>query len=480
MRRPALQRMHEAQRGVAMVTVLFVGSALMVVSSAAAFMAVNNLRATAADGQGSRAVAHAEAGLERFLNDLRTSGFSLNNVMNAGCSQAPVAIPTGVVGDGSYSAELTVFNPATDPQVPPSPWTSGNATSPPCLNRSTQPAVPQLYAVTSTGRAGAAARAVRSVVTISGSKMPVGVWVNSVNANGNPDFANISLFTKSDVIGRGKLYFTGTDKYYTLQDIYGGTQSATRYIPAAAHSAGSIYISQNNRKSVEHPPNPNCTANPGTTGQSLWDGSVNGGPVTTGCAGQTGFPPTSLFTINDFTRISGRPTMPQMTEAENASLKATAQASGLYCSIPTAGWGSATCTKNGGGWTSAGTVNTTDLQGLASSWVAYFEYANNTNALNQDVKWNASSGTCEQGKSGIVVVRNGGLTLRGGGQLNGNVVAPEGIVDSAGGYTITGSVIAKELRLRGTARFELSDCWVQNVPSPLMSVSPGRWSEVDR
>jgi hypothetical protein len=474
--KPFLQRLRD-QRGVAMITVLFVGSALTVVATTAGFMAVNNLRATTADGQGSKAVAFAEAGLERFLNDLKTSGFSLSNVMNAGCSQPPVAIPPGVVGNGSYSAELTVFNPAADPQVPPSPWTSGNASSAPCLNRSSQSSVPQLYAVTATGHAGTAARAVRSVVTIAGSKMPVGVWVNAVNSNGNPDFANISLFSKTDIIGRGKLYFTGTDKYYTLNDIYPG-QSATTFIPAAAHSASSIYVSQNNRKGVEHPPNPNCTANPGTQGQSLWDGSVNGGPVTAGCTGQTGFPPTSLFTINDFNRISGRSSMPQLTEAENAALKTTAQASGIYCSIPASG--PAACTKNGAGWSLPAVVNTGDLSGLAANWVAYFEYANGANALNQDVKWNASSGTCEAGKSGIVVVRNGGVTLRGGGQLNGNVVAPEGIVDSAGNYTVTGSVIAKEMRLRGTARFELTDCWVQNVPASLMSVSPGRWSEVDR
>ncbi|MDQ3983037.1 MAG: hypothetical protein M3271_10205, partial [Actinomycetota bacterium] len=194
--RKTLRERARDQRGVAMMTVLFVGSALMVISTAAGFMAVTNLRATTADGQGSKAVAFAEAGLERFLNDLRTSGFSLTNVMNAGCSQPPVAIPTGVVGDGTYSAELTVFNPSASPQVPPAPWNATtNPNSAPCQNRSTFSSVPQLYAVTSTGRAGAAARAVRSVVTISGSKMPVGVWVSAVNANGNPDFANISLFS---------------------------------------------------------------------------------------------------------------------------------------------------------------------------------------------------------------------------------------------------------------------------------------------
>lgn len=475
------------ERGVAMLTVLFVGAALTVVSTAAGFMAVRNLRSTTSDGLGSQAVSFAEAGLERFLNELRRSGFGLSNVMNAGCSSAPVALPPGVVGNGSYSAELTVYNPATNPSVPTSPWTPANVSLPVCQNRSTSASVPQLYAVTATGKAGTAARAIRSVVKISGSKMPVGVWVNSIDANGNPDFANVSVFSRSDILGRSKLSFTGTDLYYSMYDVYPFPgQSTTTKIPAAAHSAGQIYTTQNSRKGVEHPPNPNCSANPrGTAGQSLWDGSFGGGTVTSGCTGQAGFPPTSLFTLNDFQRLAGRSTMPQLTDAENNALKATAQTSGIYCAMVAGNAGTPTCTKNGAPWAWSGAAinggpGAGDLVDLAANWVAYFEYPVNTNALAQDVKWNASTGTCEEGKSGIVVVRNGGITLRGNGQINGNVVAPEGIVDSAGGFTVTGSVIAKELRLRGTARFELTSCWVQNIPAPLMNVSAGRWSEVDR
>ncbi|HEX2296565.1 MAG TPA: pilus assembly PilX N-terminal domain-containing protein [Actinomycetota bacterium] len=473
------------ERGVAMITVLLIGAVLTVVSTSAGFMAVRNLRATTSDGQGSKAVAYAEAGLERFLNDLRSSGFGLANVMAAGCTGPAVSLPAGIVGDGSYNAELTVYNPAANPPVPPSPWVASNASLPVCQGRSTSSSVPQLYAVTATGTAGTASRAIRSVVRIAGSKLPVGVWVNSIDANGNPDFANISVFSRSDILGRTKLAFTGTDRYYTMYDVYPFPgQSTTVKIPAAAHSAGSIYTTQNSRKGVEHPPNPNCTANPrGTAGQSLWDGSSTGGTVTAGCAGQSGYPPTSRFTLDDFYRIAGRSTMPQLTDAENAALKAMAQGSGIYCSMPVSG--SPACTKNGatwnwGGGTITGGPGSGDLLGLPANWVAYFEYPVNTNPLAQDIKWNASTGTCEQGMSGVIVVRNGGVTLRGGGQVNGNVVAPEGVVDSAGGFTVTGSVIAREMRLRGTARFELTDCYVQNIPAPLMSVSAGRWSEVDR
>jgi hypothetical protein len=64
--------------------------------------------------------------------------------------------------------------------------------------------------------------------------------------------------------------------------------------------------------------------------------------------------------------------------------------------------------------------------------------------------------------------------------MYGSVIAPEGYVDSAGNYTINGSVIANQLRLRGTAAFKLDACAVANTPSTLMNVTGGRWSEVDR
>jgi hypothetical protein len=306
--------------------------------------------------------------------------------------------------------------------------------------------------------------------------------VRNVDANGNPGFDKISLFASGDVVGREKMGFTGNDLYYTLGDVYPGS-STTTPIPAGVHATGAIYATTNTKKGVEHPPNPNCNANPrGTTGQSLWDGSVTGGTVTTGCTGQTGFPPTSKFTAADLNRITGRSTLPQLTAQEYASLKATAQSSGIYCAMA-AGGGSGTCTKQGAAWTKPATINTSDLSPL-KNFVAYFEFPSGSNALNQDIKWNASVGPCSTdpavNQSAVLVVRNGGVTLRGGGSMYGSVIAPESYVDSAGNYIVTGSVVANQLRLRGTADFKLDACSVANTPSTLINVSGGRWSEVDR
>lgn len=487
------------EAGVAMMTVILIAAALTVAATASSVIAIQGLRSSSEDWRGTRAQSYAEAGLQRFLNDLRLGSFGINSVLGAGCTSAPVQIPPGVIGNGTYAAQLTVYNPNTNPQIPP-PWT-GVAPNPlpaVCVGRSSSTKVPQLYAITSTGSTGTAPsptpgttgvgrRVIRGVVTISGSGLPVGVYVRNVDANGNPDFNNISLFARGDVVGREKLSFSGNDLYYTKADVYYNFPGQpTTPIPAAVHATGAIYATTNTKKGVEHPPNPNCNANPrGTAGQSLWDGSVTGGTVSATCANFAagGFPPTSRFTGADLDYITGRNTLPQLTALEYATLKSTAQSSGIYCSMA-AGGASGTCTKQGATFTPyPGTWLTGNLSPL-KNFVVYFEFPNGTNPLTNDIKWNASVTPCSTdpaiNQSAVVVVRNGSITLRGGGSMYGNVIAPEGYVDAAGNYIVNGSVIANQLRLRGTAGFRLDACAVANTPSTLMNVTGGRWSEVDR
>jgi hypothetical protein len=463
-----------------MITVIFAGAALTVMATTAGIMAVRGLRSSTDSKIGSQAVAYAEAGLERFLNELKRGGFGIAAIMEAGCATPPVSLPAGVVGNGTYVAELTVYDPNQPPaqQVPASPWTAANDLAAPCIGRSTSARTPQAYAISSTGTANQGRRVIRGVVTITGAGLPGGVFVNKVDANGNPDFKNISLFVKGDVSGREKLSFTGNDLVYFLGDVYPG-RSMTTPVPAAVHATGVIYL-KGEAKGQEHPPNPNCAANPrGTAGQSLWDGSAGGNDVTSGCAGQVGFPPTSKFTQTDYNRIGGATNLPQLDEATYLTLKSSAQASGIYCYIPTTG--AASCTKAGAAINPVpATWVNGSLTGLAANFVAYFEYAPSSNPLAREIKWDANVGPCESGSSAIVVVRNGGLTMRGGNALNGNVVAPEGIVDVAGGYTVTGGIIAKEIRLRGTSTMQMTPCWTQNSPAAAISVTGGRWSELDR
>lgn len=480
------------ERGVAMVTVILMGAALAVMATTTTVLAVRDMRSTTTSNNSVKALGYAEAGLQRFLRELKLGSYGLSSVLKAGCSTPPVTLPQGRIGDGTYTAELTVFDASTTPQVPP-PWTGAATTAGPCGTARFAPPNPApreawTYAVTSTGRAGNATRVIRAVVTISASGLPVGVFVNKVNANGNPGFGNISLFANSDVLGREKMTFTGNDLQYTIGNVYGtAAANASSPIPAAVHTTGAIYLKANGKNTRLHPPTVNCTAS-----QSLWDGSVFGGPITSQppapCpAGM--YPPTSKFTTDDLRNVSGgRTNLPHLTEAEYKGLKAAAQSTGLYCSISAAG--TATCTiydpvtftrKT---YAFNGTITSNPLP--VNTYVAYFDYAPGADPFSpqRTINWNASVSPCSDdpalNRSAVIVVRNGSVAFRSAGTMYGNVVVPEGAVDVAGSFTITGSVLANDLRLRGSGTFRLDACGQRNSPAAAMNVTSGRWSEIDR
>jgi hypothetical protein len=477
------------ERGVAMITVILIGAALTVMATTASFIAVRDLRSGTSSSNSVKALGYAEAGLQRFIRELKLGNFGLGSILTAGCKSAPVQLPAGTVGDGTYTAELTAFEAATDPQVPPA-WTGAPSTVGPCGTTrfvSPNPAAksPWTYAITATGTAGTSKRVIRSVVTISGTGLPVGVFVNKVNANGNPSFGNISLFANSDVYGREKMSFSGNDLQYTIGDVYGSTvANASLSIPAAVHSTGAIYMKANGKNTREHPPSPNCTAP-----QSLWDGSSGGTAITTApvapCPGGA-YPPTAKFTSADLTRISGRTTLPQLSESEYAGLKAAAQSTGLYCSISASNVSSCTVYNPATQTRSTYNLGNVTSSPINGQYVAYFEYAPGGDpfATNRTIKWQAGVSPCSDdpalNRSAVIVVRNGSLELRSAATMYGNVIVPEGAVDAAGGFTVNGSIVTNDLRLRGNATFRLDACGQRNAPAATMNVSGGRWSEVDR
>lgn len=486
------------ERGVAMITVILMGAALAVMATTTTVLAVRDLRSTTGSSNSVKALGYAEAGLQRFLRELKLGSFGLSTILKAGCSTAPVKLTDGRIGDGTYSAELTVFDAATAPQVPP-PWTGAATTAGPCgTARFTPPnpvaKAPWTYAVTATGRAGSATRVIRAVVTISASGLPAGVFVNKVNANGNPSFGNISLFANSDVYGREKMTFTGNDLQYTIGDVYGATlangtptPNASVQIPAAVHTTGAIYLKANGKNTKLHPPTVNCSAS-----QSLWDGSSGGGDILAPPAAPcpTGmYPPRSKFTTKDLERVSGgRTNLPQLSEVEYKTLKASAQSTGLYCAIPVGGTPACTIynpvSQARVTYSLPATIVTNPL--ASSSYVAYFDFAPGADPFSaaRTINWNALVGPCSDdpglNRSVVIVVRNGSLALRSGNSMYGNVVVPEGAVDVAGGYAVTGSVLANDLRVRGSGTFRQDACGQRNSPAAAMNVTGGRWSEIDR
>lgn len=529
------QRWIHNEAGVALVTVLLVAATLTAVVSTAAFTTIRELRASTQDQRSSKALASAEAGVDRMMNYLRTGKLNWSDIALAGCPAAgrysgeadhpAITLPGGIngsVGSGSFTVRFEVFNPkVTDParrfapgactdsayprywkspKLPPS-WWSGSA---------------QYFAIVSTGASassaapcpalvGGACRTVHQVMEVKGIGLPVGIYAKtSVDLNGTPIMDRISLLTPGTVVGREKAGFRGLDPYYFVGDFpdWDAMPGTTRAlpVPAAVHAGGSIALkSVATSNTLEHPTSRfltgsasflNCTANDlrGTLKQSQWDqsGPGYGGAISSnescGWISPEGGPPstpppTSL--MSDFSRVA--PT-PELTAEDYAALKATAQSEGLWCSFAA----TTTCRRRGSPWTFNGTVQDTDISNASPAipnvFVAYFEY----NALSSGnvVKWRAPWGPCTDNaatsKQVIIIVRRGHLELSGTGVIHGAAIVPEGDVEEAGTATFEGTIIAQNFRNRGTSTFKLSDCAIRNLPSPWIDFTPASWSEIDR
>lgn len=507
-----LERLRTSESGVAMVTVLFIGAVLTVSASTAAYMTIDELRSATDDRKAAEALAYAEAGIDRLILELRRGGLSWGDIREAGCAQPPLSLPTGHVGGVSVNATfdvyLTVYEPSQPAasRTPTIPWSAANDAEAPCTLRSNEvprQGNPQTFAIISTGRHPTAKRIVRQEVAVTGIGLPIGLYADTVNTNGNGSALSISLVTPGDIQGREKIGFSGFDPYYRMSDMYDTSRYSVsnEQVPAAAHAVGSIYYVQGGGSRQEHPPSPNCVANDsrGDLGQSLWDGSGRGADFSSlppGCspaaaAAGADVPPSSLFSAEDLRRTA--PT-PQLSEQDYLALRDAARSSGLYCTHSSTG--ARTCTVAGQSRSIPETVQGTcegatypcdgDLAGLPNEFIAYFEFAPGTNpfGVSNEVKWKGAVRGCSYdqaaNRAGILIVRNGSLSIQNGAYLNGATLVPEGRFDSAGSFTSHGTIIAKELVIRGGATFENSQCWLDNMPGAFLDVSPGRWAELDR
>lgn len=487
------------ERGVAMMTVLFVGAALTVMTTTAAFLSVKALKSTSDDKSSAQALAAAEAGLERLLLDVRRGAIGYGSMQRAGCQTPPVTLPAGTLGPGTYEAQLTIYEPTQNPPVPEPPWDANSKNEIPCLNRTTN-----LYAITSTGEQGAGTRVVRQIVSIvvGSTKLPMGIYADRIDANGNPALENISVFTAGDVIGRGKIALVGTDPYFKMKDVYNQTAFSSftwsggytwdSFIPTAVHATGELYAKNAQTRGREHPPAPNCfandTRNGGLASQSEWDGSAcsgcaNNGAITANCAGSPlGYPPTARFTATDLARIAQ---VRNFTEPEYAALKTTARASGIYCE-----YAIESCWKEGALMpTAPRSWNNGSLPTNSPILIAYFEFpaaTASTNRIDWKATWTAiSGGMCNAtdpsaNRSAVIVVRNGSFDFGGNTLLTGAVLVPEGDFDSTGTPVLHGSITARSFRVRGNGTFQSSACFAGTLPATLAEITPLGWSEIDR
>jgi hypothetical protein len=482
------------ERGVAMVTVIFVAAALLVVSSTAAFIAVREFRAGSDDRKATGSLAYAEAGVDRMIHYIRNSGaVTFGALRQAGCSTPPITIPPTNIEEGTFSVTAWVYEPdgpsIVDKLATLHPRNNGASTFA-CSNVPTTPRGTMHLALESIGESPTAKRVVQQVVEIEALGLPVGVSADSIEASGTPQTIGISMISDQKIIGRNKIRFTGTDPYYTMGDFWPdgpfptGTSASTP-IPSAAHAVQGIYEKSNGTDWEFRNGTTNCDAN-GTGGQSLWDSDGVGnvtpqhGPITTGCSGQAGYPPHSYFSAADRARIAPD----SLDEADHRALKQAAQAYGIYCLIPTSG--SATCSKQGVSYPSRSVWQDGDVESLFAAgtlnFVAYFEFVGGS-PLSNRVKWKADVWGCSDNptvnRSAVIVVRNGGMDLENGADVNGALLL-DGEFKYAGSVFFNGTIVAEKFDISGGSTFSLDPCWVRNMPGPFLSVTPTHWSELDR
>jgi hypothetical protein len=495
-----IQRLKD-ERGVAMVTVLFVAAVLTVVASAGAFVAVEEFKASRDDRSGVQSLGYAESGIDQLLVKLEGGSLDWGDIGAAGChlpgesEPRPAIQMTGeVLGSpgGTYDAELVVYDndPAIedpDDRLPPA---SCPATFPSPRGDD------HYFAITSVGEQPAAKRVVRQVVRIHVVGLPIGIYTYELaKGSGTPRMNGISMVSERDIQERDKMAFSGTDPYYTLFDFYGSGNSDTINIPAAAHSIAKTLVGANN-KELEHPPNPNCNANRSLPGQgamqaqqSLWDGSGTADPagITSGCPAWSTRPPTSFFEEAALERVAPQP---NLDERDYQALAATAKADGIYCKqLPN---DKLECTKMGdpyppgGGQLDLSFENNAgifvDEPKVPDKFIAYFDFPTAGDAFDgkKTIAWKHSVSPCESGKAAVIIVRNGSFSMEGNAHVVGALLLPEGKFTNKGTPTMEGTIIAQEFDARGTAEFRLTDCWVNNLPGPFLTATPDVWSEIDR
>lgn len=477
------------ERGVAMITVLFVGAGLTAVTSVAAFTTIQEFGAGRDDRKASEALAFAEAGLDRFLSYMRGgAGPSFAELNQAGCDgNPPIALPPGRIGNGTFTASVSVYEPNAEGDDRFAP--AACSTRPTSLRPGQDGNDNTYFVITSKGEFPKATRVVRQVVAIQPGDLPVGIYAGSITKqSAQHAFVRVSMTSETTIQNRGNIDFEGIDPYYKYKDFFpqgvvGVDPNAP--IPAAAHAVTGLYLG--NSSSPEFgPPNgtKNCDANrtSGPPYQSIWDsdGSSGSGPITSGCGTMNQYPVSSKFAPEQLDMFKS----PELTPEDHAAIKAAAKASGVYCSFrgPT-GTGSDWCTRAG---VNIGTGYAAGVQALLTAGVdnivAYFEFRSGTPSENFIEKV-GSVWSCETGKSIVAVVKNGGVNYTGGSGdfINGAFII-DGDWKGNGSFILKGSLIAKgNVHFHSSSQeFQLDECWVENMPFIFTRVVPGHWSEVDR
>lgn len=463
-----------ADDGAALVSVLYLLVALTAITTTVAVVATNDIISSGRDQQATAALATADAGVAQALQFIRANGVGELRCLEVDSTPTPVNAC------------------ATTPTTPAERWSSPvrpqqvrlDGTAGDCVTgqacyrvwisivRRYDPALGAkvgTYRIHSTGYfgGGPGAKAVTVDFEATPTSFPVGVFGERLDGGGGTNFVNTSLFTRACVSPRQSgsgagTRFEGLDKYWDQ--------------PSAAHSTDRISTANNCGATGEIHRTSACAT--GTGNALVNDRDSFGGPVASGSpcwhthrrADGSWYPDgdTTAFTVTDLQRYGYRPG--GLSDAEYESLRVKAQGLGLH--NPTAAQLSA-------GLTAAATAG-------VSHPVVYYDNGTPLALSSSDIpeayaRNPTTAGACSP-RALVVVVRRASVIYQGGNSVwrTMSVFVPEGNFTGNGGYNVVGTLFADSITMGGNQRWQMDDCFVTNMPGPILNLTTTAFREDDR
>lgn len=475
-----MRRRPSGDHGAALISVLFLLVALTAIASTVVAVTTNDLISSGRDRQGTAALATADAGVSQAMEFIR-----LNGVGQLRCNETQSVPPSGACATSPATPSARWGSPVNPQQVRLSGavgncvtgeacyevWISAVvAYNPPTVKTGT-------YRIHSTGFFGGGPGAKSVVVDVSATpaQFPIGVFGEALDGNGGTRVYSESLFTRDCVsprhTGSGNgTRFEGIDPYWDQ--------------PAAANSTSVVSSANNCGDSGKIHRTAVCET--GTGNALVNDRDSEGGPVTGGPCYRTHlrqdgtwYPDgdTTKFTVTDLQRYGYRPG--GLSDDEYDALRIQALGMGLY--NPT----SSQLLTGLNAAVAAGVTHPviyvdsgSDLNFSKGDIPAIFDRAPTT----VTVPPSPVPSTCTAPYSVVVVVRQADAIYQGGntGWRSMAVFVPEGDFTGNGGYNIVGTLFANNISLGGNEQWQLDDCFVDNMPGPLLQLSVLSFREDDR
>lgn len=484
--------MRHDDRGIGVLTVLFVMAVVSALTVTAAVVTIDNLDNSRRDRQALAALATSEAGVTHAIARLRTGSLGALTCIEPAPGQLPG--PTCQGPTQSWSS-------ATNPMQVRLDGTTGSCIAQSdcfkvwigtvqfyeagCSGRSATPPRPctGIYRVHSTGVSGngPGARRVAVDVEVQPYPFPIGIFAENFSGNGNVGIHRQSLFTNGCVVNRQRDDKSGSGFQFEWDSANSRPKLDIIYDqPSAAHSTSDISTS-----------NTSCTGGGGggpihspaapCNPVFAWDQSgthVSGSnDIASGdlCYGKyarsngTTYPTSSKFTSEDLQRYGYVPR--GLTDAQYDALRSQAQSQGTY-NLADGNVNGALATALAAGVTSP-----------VLYWDSRSVALNSTSFPSDFLRTLNTSASCISNSVTIVVAGPGNNLSYQGGNTSPYLVAsmfvPDGTLTGNGGRNTIGTVYAKVLDLGGNADFYMDECFANNPPGGTLDVEVLSFREDD-